>query len=436
MNKISKVAVSALVATTLLGLGSPVAFAAKNDRGYDWSSYQGATGLTSGINGKFAFSKLGGDAGSYINPYYTTQVASGIARGLRMHTYLWFENMTSKAQVDAYMANYLPKVQTPKGSIIALDVEAGVTDNSIIKYAMQKIKNAGYTPMFYSYKPFIQSHAIDVDGIGSQFGKWSIWIAGYPTSTVGEEPLYNWFPSVNNAGIWQYSSMGLPQGLDVNVDLSGDKTWSITENGYKNGIATAPKTPTVATNAGKQANNTSKSNIAVGYTVKVKFTATKWADGVGMPKWVQGKSYKVIQVSGNKVLLGGIMSWINKSDVEILLTNKGTASTAKTQTAIAKVKTYTVRSGDNLSTIAANNGTTVAKLVSLNGLSNPNFLYVGQVLKLSGTATATPVRTYTVRSGDNLSTIALAKGTTVAKLVSLNGLSNPNFLYVGQVLKY
>ena len=45
-------------------------------------------------------------------------------------------------------------------------------------------------------------------------------------------------------------------------------------------------------------------------------------------------------------------------------------------------KTYTVRSGDTLSGIAARYGTTVAVLCQLNGISNPNYIYVGQVLKL------------------------------------------------------
>ena len=42
--------------------------------------------------------------------------------------------------------------------------------------------------------------------------------------------------------------------------------------------------------------------------------------------------------------------------------------------------------------------------------------------------------TYTVKSGDNLSTIALRYHTSVDAIVRLNSLSNPNLIYVGQVL--
>ena len=44
--------------------------------------------------------------------------------------------------------------------------------------------------------------------------------------------------------------------------------------------------------------------------------------------------------------------------------------------------TYTVKSGDNLTKIAAKYGTTVDALVALNGIKNANLINVGQVLKL------------------------------------------------------
>lgn len=44
--------------------------------------------------------------------------------------------------------------------------------------------------------------------------------------------------------------------------------------------------------------------------------------------------------------------------------------------------TYTVASGDNLTKIAKANNTTVAKLVEINGIKNANLISVGQVLKL------------------------------------------------------
>lgn len=48
----------------------------------------------------------------------------------------------------------------------------------------------------------------------------------------------------------------------------------------------------------------------------------------------------------------------------------------------SKANTYTVKRGDTLSGIASKYGTTVAKLVELNGIKNANLIYVGQVIKL------------------------------------------------------
>jgi LysM repeat protein len=48
--------------------------------------------------------------------------------------------------------------------------------------------------------------------------------------------------------------------------------------------------------------------------------------------------------------------------------------------------TYTVKKGDTLTSIAKAHGTTVAKLVSANGLKDADEIKVGQVLKLSATA--------------------------------------------------
>ena len=48
----------------------------------------------------------------------------------------------------------------------------------------------------------------------------------------------------------------------------------------------------------------------------------------------------------------------------------------------ATANTYTVKSGDTLSGIAKKYGTTVAKLVELNGIKNANLIYKGQLIKL------------------------------------------------------
>lgn len=95
--------------------------------------------------------------------------------------------------------------------------------------------------------------------------------------------------------------------------------------------------------------------------------------------------------------------------------------------------TYYVQAGDTLSSIATKFGTTVSNLVSLNHISNPNVIYVGQKIYV-GEATQGQSNAYTVQSGDTLSGIAAKFGTTWQALSQKNGLANPNVIYVGQTL--
>ncbi len=92
--------------------------------------------------------------------------------------------------------------------------------------------------------------------------------------------------------------------------------------------------------------------------------------------------------------------------------------------------TYIVKSGDTLSGIAARFGTTVAALVQANGIADPDRIYAGQVLKLSGGAPSGG-RRIQIRPGDTLSGIAKQYGTTVAAIAARNGIANPNKINAG-----
>lgn len=98
---------------------------------------------------------------------------------------------------------------------------------------------------------------------------------------------------------------------------------------------------------------------------------------------------------------------------------------------------YEVKAGETLSGIAQKYQTTVAQLVKLNKLSNPDKLVVGQKLKLaqSNSKTKKTSKVHIVKAGETLSGIAQKYQTTVAQLVKLNKLSNPDKLAVGQKLK-
>ncbi len=313
MNKLLK---GALVSTgALLIMGSPVeAHAEKGDHGVDNAIYQGAYGKFGYAHDKFMISQMGGytGAGIYDQSTYATQVQSAIAQGKRAHSYIWWQNVTSNATADAVLDHFLPKVQTPKGSIIALDIESGAQNTDVIMHALQRIKDAGYTPMVYGYLNYLKS-STDLQRISDSY---QLWLAEYPDYNVTPEPNYNYFPSFNNVGIFQFTSTYVAGGLDGNIDLTG-----ITDNGYKNGDADKPKSDTPAIDKGQQADDTSKKDIKAGDTVKVNFSADKWATGESIPQYIKGQSYKVLAVDGDKLLLDGVNSWINRKNAEIISTN-------------------------------------------------------------------------------------------------------------------
>ncbi len=133
------------------------------------------------------------------------------------------------------------------------------------------------------------------------------------------------------------------------------------------------------------------------------------------------------------------------------------------------IKYYPVRSGDVLSRIAANNGTTVSTLCRLNGIKSTSTLRIGQRLivrdgiKVPPKSTTTEAATsstsasapqgetkgtpsaaaapssggvveYRVKKGDTLSTIAARYGTSVTAICNQSGITSRSTLQIGQRL--
>ena len=109
--------------------------------------------------------------------------------------------------------------------------------------------------------------------------------------------------------------------------------------------------------------------------------------------------------------------------------------------------TYIVMRGDTLKSLANRFGTSMDVLVSLNAdITNINVIYEGQrMIVPSGSgvpstpppATPPPAsgQTYTVQRGDTLRKIADRLNTTVDAILKVNPqISNPNLIYVGQVI--
>lgn len=105
---------------------------------------------------------------------------------------------------------------------------------------------------------------------------------------------------------------------------------------------------------------------------------------------------------------------------------------------------HIVKRGETLTGIARLYGKTVQEIMAANGISRPDYIREGQILKIPN-CTPGPVRTATpggpptgckhvVKLGETLSSIGRLYGQTVAALMAANGIANPDYIRAGQVL--
>lgn len=114
----------------------------------------------------------------------------------------------------------------------------------------------------------------------------------------------------------------------------------------------------------------------------------------------------------------------------------------------AQTETHTVQRGENLVLIARKYGVDLNALMAMNGIADPNVIYIGQRLLIPGNPGAgvygTPATDqtlpgsagyYVVQRGDTLSQIAQRHSLALNDLMRLNAITNPSTIYVGQRLR-
>ncbi|MCG0739789.1 GH25 family lysozyme [Lactiplantibacillus plantarum] len=353
------------------------------EQGVDWSKYNGNSGTFGYNTDKFVFSQAGGFYGGTNIPQttYNSQVASAKRAGKRVHTYLWDGVGGNMTNAKAMMAYYLPRIRTPKGSIVALDYSNSVTANTnVILAQMALIKAAGYTPMLYSGKAYLNAY-VNTSAIVKAYGN-CLWLAEYPDYLVRTKPNYNWFPSMDGVAIFQFTSMYRAGGLDGDVDLTG-----ITKSGY----TTASK---------KQAQANVKKAQKARAAKKATFKVVKYnQQGVFYPNRTLAVRYtdsdKVRQVAtyyrGESVIYNAVIIehdyvWARYTRsnglygfIKLGVTN-GPAYGKRVTSQPVSHTYYTVKYGDSWWTIAQRNGLSMTELASQNGKTIYTTIYPGQRL--------------------------------------------------------
>lgn len=387
--------------------------------GIDIADYQTGINLAA-VPCDFAIIKATQGTG-FVSAPCNAQVASAKAAGRLWGTYHYVGGGGAVAEADHYVDSILNYVGH---GIMAVDFEEGENPNygdwGYLRALAQRIKaRTGIPPLIYGAgKDYAQLKSVaDAENCG-------LWIADYANmARVGYEQD-PWNEGAFDCAIYQYSGTGRLPGWGGDLDLdkfNGDATaWARYATGGKGHITVQAGTPS---KPAVKVVHPAPVNKATTYTVRAGDTLS----GIAAQ---HGTTWQALQK------INGIADPDRIYPGQVLKLTGGAPPAPAHAPAAA---TYTVRSGDTLSGIAAAHGTTWQHLQALNGLPDPNRIYAGQVLKVGGAAThaapATAPRTYTVRSGDTLSGIAAQHGTTWQHLQALNGIADPNRIYAGQVLR-
>ena len=224
-----------------------------------------------------------------------------------------------------------------------------------------------------------------------------------------------------------YASMSLHADGHVTFQANGK---DVSLNLKANTETTTPKTADTQTDKITQlAQQYSYSRDTM--SAKINQLTSKYQVALDAIHFEANKQATITQTNGNKVLLSGVMSWINKSDVEIVSTGAPIAQPRQNNS----TGYYVVQYGDSWWSIAHKYGMNMYTLAALNGRSINSMLYPNQTLRVSG-GQATYNRVYYVKNGDTLSGIANKLGVSMNTLITKNVIRNANLIYVGQHLNY
>lgn len=159
----------------------------------------------------------------YYNNLAPQQVATSNCVGF--YHFARFGGNLSQANLEVeYFLSTLPK---PDVKYLVCDYEDDASQNvqantQAILHFMRKCKEAGYTPLYYSYKPYTLTY-VDIQSILAEFPN-SLWIASYADYQVRSTPdgIWDIFPSMDGIRFWQFTSTALQGGLDKNIVLLDD----------------------------------------------------------------------------------------------------------------------------------------------------------------------------------------------------------------------
>ena len=181
------------------------------------------------------------------------------------------------------------------------------------------------------------------------------------------------------------------------------------------------------------------------YTVRTGDSLTSVAATHGL---TVGQLASYNNLANDAHILIGQRLWLVAGKVKPQPVSVQNPSRQSTSTANTNPTTHKVSAGESLTAIARRYNISLHALAKENGLSVTDGVLIGQTLKLPSdakTANTTMANTssspsvnkpesYTVRTGDSLTSVAATHGLTVGQLASYNNLANDAHILIGQRL--
>ena len=405
---------------------------------------------------------------SYVDAYCDSFFQKALSMGKKLGVYHFANNPSNSAEQEA---NWF--IKNTKGyigkAIPVLDWESKDTSN--VAWALewlQRVEQAyGCKPMIYMSESVVNRH----DWSSVVAGNYGLWVAkyrdynpdyNYDMSSAGSAPSVKYWSTI---AMWQWTSCGRLDGYSGNLDCDifyGDEAaWdAYVGNGEGTSVDIGESTVTPDPEPTKKTNEQIADEVIAG----------QWGNGEERRSKLEaaGYDYESIQKIVNQRYesqpanstytvksgdtLSGIGSKLGVNWQSIASANAISSpytiypgqvlaipGGSTTSTSTSTSSTYTVVSGDTLSGIGQKLGVSWKDIASANGISSPYTIYPGQKLTISGgstTSSSSSSRTYTVKSGDTLSEIGQALGVNWKDIATMNAISSPYTIYVGQKLKY
>ncbi len=344
---------------------------------------------------------------SYVDSYFEQNYSGAKSAGLKVGFYHY---VTARSVEDAIkQAQFFVSTISGKNPDckLAMDFESfgnlsNYEINQISLAFIQKVQElSGKEVVVYS-DAYNATNTFD-----SSIANYPLWVAQYEVSepSVGA----NWDSWIG----WQYTDQGEIPGISSYVDR--DK---FTERIFLDDSSEIPSVPDDGSGSdGSNGSEEGYTTITIPYGATLSELAIEYNTTVARLVELNNISNPNLIYAGNTL---------------VVPVGNGSSNGANNN---SNFTTYIVQRGDTLSQIALDFGTTVNAIASVNNIRNVNLIYTGQSLRIPSSNYDMSHTLYVVRRGDTLWGISRRFGVSIAKIVMLNRISNPNLIYPGNVLR-